>query len=525
MRMHIFRGQMRPRRALPCLLAAGLMVVSVFGVPARALSEPQDRMTKEERAMQLELERAELIRDQARSNFEKQKQKYEEMKLLKERGIITGDELNSAREAYETAKVDLKQAEINLDQTILGFVEDATHVSIVQAQKYKTREGARRVRLTLKNTSNVKAASAAYKDVLSRDEVRSLVKIENIFVSILKDGVLVGDPYEVKIPSLAYNEEITVEFGLQQDAENVMVRMKYLNKIDDRMIYLQKSAAEDIVSVMSLQFAQEGELGSSVLFDLELERMAENEKTFALDVVNLPEKFKYAFEDRGKQLSQVKFSQGMAKISLGLRVYVPEELGEDEIDKPISFYAVVADKWGAEGLRELKRKHGPNPISEKKLKALKVGFETLELTPRGVGELELATPNLYYEIKPDETVDMKFTVKNTGTLKLEDVRVTTDMPYQWESIIQPEKIERIEPQEEVTVRIKVIPGEGIDVGKYEVKVGASCEHQGRLIEAQEKNVTIQVESKTNLLGTTVLMVVVVGLVIGVAVFSIRLSRR
>ncbi|RLF40240.1 MAG: hypothetical protein DRN21_02475 [Thermoplasmata archaeon] len=371
----------------------------------------------------------------------------------------------------------------------------------------------------------MKAASAAYKDVLSPQQVRSLVTIENIFVSILKDGVLVGDPYEIRIPSLRYGQQTTVEFGLQKDAENVMVRMKYLDKVDNRLIYLQKSAAEDIVSPMSLQFAQQGELGSSVLYDLELERMAETEKTFVLDVVNLPEKYKYQFEDQGKQVSQVKFSQGMAKIKLNLRVYVPRELPEAEIDRPVSFFAVVADRYGAEQLRSLKRKQTDRPIREKELRALKIGYEALELTPRGVGEMELTSPNLYYEIKPDQTIDMRFTLKNTGTIKLEDVRVRTDAPYQWESVIAPEKVASIRPQEEVPVRIKVVPPEGIDVGKYEMKVGASCEHEGRLIEAQEKSVTIKVESRANILGTTLLIVVLVAAIVGIAVFSVRLSRR
>ncbi|RKY70297.1 MAG: hypothetical protein DRQ24_09510, partial [Candidatus Latescibacterota bacterium] len=256
-----------------------LLLISLLAalIPSAALPQQQTQMTKEERAMQLQLEKAELALEQAKSNFEKQKQRYEEMKRLKEQGIITGDELNSAREAYENAKVALKNAQISLDQTVLGFVEEATHISIVRAQKYRARDGSRRVRLVLKNTSNVKAASAAYKDVLSPQQVRSLVTIENIFVSILKDGVLVGDPYEIRIPSLRYGQQTTVEFGLQKDAENVMVRMKYLDKVDNRLIYLQKSAAEDIVSPMSLQFAQQGELGSSVLYDLELERMAETE--------------------------------------------------------------------------------------------------------------------------------------------------------------------------------------------------------------------------------------------------------
>jgi len=170
----------------PIWTLSGIVVMLV------ATYAPAREMTKREKAMRLQLERAELVLEQAKSEYEKQRQRYEEMKELKARGIITGDELNSAREAYERAKVALKEAQINLEQTVLGFVEEATHISIIRAQKYRAEDGTRRVRLTLKNTSDVKAASAAYRDVLSPQEVRALVGIENIFVSILKDGVLIG---------------------------------------------------------------------------------------------------------------------------------------------------------------------------------------------------------------------------------------------------------------------------------------------------------------------------------------------
>ncbi|RKY57320.1 MAG: hypothetical protein DRP94_09185 [Candidatus Latescibacterota bacterium] len=503
----------------PIWTLSGIVVMLV------ATYAPAREMTKREKAMRLQLERAELVLEQAKSEYEKQRQRYEEMKELKARGIITGDELNSAREAYERAKVALKEAQINLEQTVLGFVEEATHISIIRAQKYRAEDGTRRVRLTLKNTSDVKAASAAYKDVLSPQEVRALVGIENIFVSILKDGVLIGDPYEVRIPSLAYGQEVTVEFGLQRDAEEVTVRMKYLNKAEDRKVYLQKSGREDVVSVMSLQFAQEGELGSSVVFDLELERMAEDEKTFALDVVGLPSKYRYQFEYQGKQLSQVKFSQGMAKLSLGLRVWVPRELPEEEIGKPVSFFAVVADKYGAEQLRRLRRKLGGRQIREDDLKPLKLGYEVLELTPKGVGEIELSSPNLYYEIRPDQKLEMKFTLRNTGTVVLEDVRVEVDPPAQWEYRVVPEKVDRIEPQKEVPVKVEVTPPGDVEVGKYEVKVGASCEHEGKLVEAQEKNVTVNVQGKANVLGSALLVMLLVGIVVGVAIFTVKLSRR
>jgi len=133
--------------------------------------------------------------------------------------------------------------------------------------------------------------------------------------------------------------------------------------------------------------------------------------------------------------------------------------------------------------------------------------------------------NLFYEINPGEEVFMTVTVKNTGTVRLDDVRIKTDMPYEWKVQLNPEIIRRIEPQQEVDVGIRVTPVEGIEVGEYEMKIGARTEHEGAPIEATEKNVKIKVKSKTNLFGGVALVVALVLLVVGVAIFTIRLSRR
>lgn len=338
---------------------------------------------------------------------------------------------------------------------------------------------------------------------------------------------MIGDPYEIVIPALQYGQEDSVEFKLQQEkVDDVVVQLTYLSRTESRSIYLQKKSVENIVSMRSLQFAQQGQLGGSVAFDLELERLAEDVKTFALDVVNLPDQYRFWFQDnQERQLSQVKFAKGRAVINMDLVVYVPEEMPKAELDQPIDFIAIVGDQQAMERLRNLRKEQRAKPITEAQLVAIKMGYEELELTPRGAPELELSSANLYYEIRPEETLDIKFSVENTGTVRLDNVRVLTDPPYEWETIIEPEVIQKIQPAEVVYVQIKVIPVDRVDVGKYEMKVQAECEYEGEPVEALEKNVTIAVQSKTNLLGAIVLVVLLVGAIVAVAIFTVRLSRR
>ena len=498
------------------------------------LDEIRADMTKEERAMILDLERKKVSLDQSRTRLDKERDNYAQMKDLMSRGIVTGDELTKAKEDYENAEFNYRNAQISLEQELLTILEGTTHISVVQGQRYRTRDGVYKTRIVLKNICNLKLASIVeeawikYRKESAPKDVKTLLNIDNIFVSILYNGILIGNPYEIHILSLPYGEERALEFELQeQSAQNIQVQIKYLSRTDHHSIYLQKESAEDVVMVRSLQFAQEGDLGSSVLFDLELERLSESEKTFTLDVVNLPEKYRYRFEDQGKQVSKVKFLKGKPKLNLNLRVYVPDEMPTEELDQSINFFAVVADAPGTSRLRALKKTHATKPVQEKALIPLKVGYEFLELTPKGVGEIELTIANFYYETElPTRDVLMKgILLKNTGTVRLNDVRIMKDIPHEWEIAIQPEVVALIEPKEELPIEIRVILPEDVDTGEFPVKIWAECDYEGEFIEAQEKDVKIKVKSKTSLFGGLMLVGLLVVLLIGVAGFTIKLSRR
>jgi uncharacterized membrane protein len=70
-----------------------------------------------------------------------------------------------------------------------------------------------------------------------------------------------------------------------------------------------------------------------------------------------------------------------------------------------------------------------------------------------------------------------------------------------------------------------VPAADIVAGDYEVKLEAKTVYQGKLVEAAYKQMRIQVEGKSNFLIGAILMILLIGMVVGVAVMTIKISRR
>ncbi len=62
-------------------------------------------------------------------------------------------------------------------------------------------------------------------------------------------------------------------------------------------------------------------------------------------------------------------------------------------------------------------------------------------------------------------------------------------------------------------------------GKYDIRIRISGRSDNQPLEAEPKTVTIQVTPKASIFGTAAIVIVIVGLVIGIVVFGIRLTKR
>ncbi len=417
-----------------------------------------------------------------------------------------------------------------LDQEIpykIHLEEDTRHISILSAKKFRIASntgGQMMVTIQLKNTSTTEAMpiNATPEEIAAANEIRG------IYISLLDviDDTNIVKPYEEKIPVLGYNETVELTFQLQKDVESLKVSLKYpeLAEPDTRLIYLQKESALDVVNVSSLRFSQEGNLGSSVTYDLTLDRLAETENTFQLRVINLLNRLSFEFQDpetKSRQ-SQVKFTQEQSKRNLSLIVYLPEELDASYLDSTLEFYVAVIDDAEA---TELGGVNNRLELPADRISGIQGGVERFELIPKGVPEIEVFVPNAFQTIKIGEEVNMTATLKNIGTRDLVDIRMLVDVNTDWKYTVIPEVIGSLKRNEETDIQLTLRPPADIGVGEYQAKLNAEVTVDNRKFEARDRSITVQVESQTQMSVTTLLFGALILLMIGIVIVTIRISRR
>jgi len=195
------------------------------------------------------------------------------------------------------------------------------------------------------------------------------------------------------------------------------------------------------------------------------------------------------------------------------------------VDQTIEFYVFVTDMEGFQQISELNRRTGNQPAQLEDISAVKGSKERFELIPRGKGALETIIANRYQEIKIGEEVSVRVDLLNTGTLEVEDVHLILTPPLDWTYATVPDTLARILPGEKEPVNITLTPPDGLGVSEYDVRVEAAGYVGEEKVEAQEKDITIRVEARANILRNALIIGGVIALVIGVAVGSIKASRR
>ena len=401
--------------------------------------------------------------------------------------------------------------------------EDTRHISILSAKKFRI-DNQMMVTIQLKNTSTTEAMS----DNATPEEIAAANEIRAIYVSLLDttDDTNIVKPYEEKIAVLGYNETVELTFQLQKDVDSLKVSMNYpeLATPDTRLIYLQKESALDVVNVSSLRFSQEGNLGSSVTYDLTLDRLAETENTFQLRVINLLNRLSFEFQDpdtKSRQ-SQVKFTQEQSKRNLSLIVYLPEELDASYLDNTLEFYVAVLDETEA---NELGGVNNQLDLPADKIASIRGGVERFELIPKGVPEIEVFVQNAFQTIKIGEEVNMTATLKNIGTRDLVDIRMLVDVNTDWKYTVLPEVIASLERNEETEIQLTLTPADDIGVGEYQAKLNAEVTVDNRRFQARDRSITVLVESKSQMSVQTLLFGALILLMIGIVIVTLRISRR
>jgi hypothetical protein len=466
-------------------------------------------------------EEATIILDlkKTRADYEIAKQKFENnKKLLDEKAISVND--------FNQSKNELLSKEVDYQKLILKLISQQSYVIVEKATKYQDAKGNRRVRVTVKSTmeGNEEYLNQFkdHFDVFS-PEMRS-GKIYNVFVSLVNitDQTIIGSPYEYRIPSIELGNAAIADFELLKDMENLQVLLNYNGKKDQKNIYLEKDASVNIIDISSTQFSQEADLGSQAKFDLSLERFSSSDDAYKIVLLNLPRQITYSILDNESTISQIKFSQGVNTKKLILSLFMPDVDDENiVIDKPIKFCCVVLTNAEYDKIKDKINQS----FSEKEINELVGGKDHLEIIPRGKGKIEVNAPSLYHEIKIGDSVSMKVMVKNAGTRGLNNIKVSLDMPTNWHSKVKPELIKDLGPNKEIEVQVTIVPPSDEGVGAQEVKIKTEALADNRKVESDDKTVRIQIESKTPVFWTIMLILLLIGLIVGIVIFGIRISKR
>jgi hypothetical protein len=455
----------------------------------------------------------------AKEYFEVTRKEFERQQALFDKGLISQVELDRSKNAYA-------DAEVNYQQSLLAVLFEQQFITVDRAVKYQAEDGTKRVRLGLANASG----GGEFQKLVGIDDklFRSLQPdvITNIYVSLYnQEGAIISQPYESKIDELRYGKPRTVEFTLLQDLDAVTVNLLYGNGSSRTLrIFLQKDVTADKVLVQSQQFSQEGELGRTATYDLTLELFSGSQNTFSLDVANLPQQIDRYFRDVGSnaRLTQIRFTESAHSRKASLEISLPDRpTDEVTMDKPISFYVLVVPTDRVKEMPNLAAK----TWTEEEISALKVGFVKLELVPRGKGRLLVRAPQLYHVVQPGQPVTMVADIVNEGTRRLDNVKVDVDLPFNWTKSVEPAVIPTLEINGERRVTVTVTPPAEISVGRYEFRLRTSGLSDNQPVNAEDKTVTAEVAAEAGGWGTILLVLAILGVVGGLVVFSIRLSRR
>jgi len=482
------------------------------------------------RAARIDLEHAKVAYDRCRSD-------YEYAQRLSSQNILSKKELDEALSAYTQAEQQLRQAEIALERTKLSFLANATHITILGAKKYYDNDGRRMLDLVLRNTSNLAQAESAliYSDPneqtqsawQSPEQIRALLNIENIIVSIVDANASIGKPYEKIIPVLPYEGEEKVAFELLTDVRQAGIKLQYLQQVVTENIYLEKESLQEIPTIVATQFSQEGTLGADIHYLLELEMLVTTERRFALTVTNLPPQINFSFVDQtsNARVTSVRFDENVSKHSLALRLSIPQKLDISMIDKTINLQAWAVPPQQLEALNALRAEHNLQDIPDEELGTIQAARVDLALIAKGSARLEILIDNLYTEILPQQSVTVKAELCNNGTLELFDLMPEVSPPLAWKTEITPNSIPRLAPNEEHTFQIHLEPGPEVGVGEYEVQIEARGQSGSNVAEAIEKRLKVRIIARTSLTTTLLLVGGLVALVVGIMIFGVRLSRR
>ena len=247
-------------------------------------------------------------------------------------------------------------------------------------------------------------------------------------------------------------------------------------------------------------------------------------KTFRIDVVGLPDQISREFlatDDSETRLNQIRFVAGETRKEIALRLYLPELTGESglRLDQPLRFSVIVLESADSEEMRDSRLD------DSLRLRELRAGRTELELVPRGIGRLQARISNLYRELHIGEQFQLTTQVKNSGTRRLANVRVSTELPPNWLVLVEPELVEWLEVGQARQISITFIPQAPQEVGDFNLEIETSALSGKGTLLTDRKTARIRVTAPSSNWQTAVVLLILLSVIGLIILAGIRIARQ
>lgn len=431
---------------------------------------------------------------------------------MREVGLISEEDFSRKEAAYRRAQVEFQAA-------FLEALGGLHRVLVTASQKWVDGRGRIHVRVVLRHVGP--DADLWRRLDLGDNPLPVPLELRDVYVSLLQDGLVVSDPYQVRIPLLSPGQTVSVDFGLLKDAEAVEVLLLYAGREDRQKVLLMQVAAQG-VRVTVTPPSQEADLGGTAAWEVGLERFAGADPVCHLRVVGLPAEVAAEFLDpqTSARWTQVRFPEGVTTLRLTLRLHLPPEPTERiRPDRPV--------RWAVLCLPEAEAARLPtaSDLADLERTGLRSPWAVVEVIPRGIGRLAVEIPNFYHVVRPGQPAEVELTVQNAGTRRVDDVRLPVQVPLDWRFEVVPPSIPSLEPAAAARVRLRLWPPRDVPMGDYEARLRAEAVSVGRPVTTDEKVLRIHVTGRSGGWGLGLLIVALVGLCLGIVLWGIRLTRH
>jgi hypothetical protein len=438
-----------------------------------------------------------LALEKAKIRLGLSEKEWQDAKVLFELNMISQAEFMQIESQYRNDK-------LNYEQYLLSVIFDNPYIVIEQADKIKDENG--EVFLDLRIKSNT-GGNIGFEEYILDDSRMTITELFNLYVSI-KDlhRSIISQPYEYHIQKLAFGSSYRIRFKLLKDEESVIVSTNYGDKVSEKQIYLTRKHDSNLIMIRPDIYAQEIENGQMATFRLGMEYFGNSRQSFSAEINGLPEIFTWDVVSLQNQvtLSRLAFSPAETTQNIGLRIRVPERVGDNiEFDKPILF--------------NLTLRNSQNEVA---------GITELQIVPTGRVSMRLTVNNLSW--RGNDTEEIRFAsirLENDGMQPITNIATDIFLPADWEYTVVPNRIESLAPGERIPIELTVKMNKNVMPGIYQIRFKMTGNRINRNLQTPEVEFRAEVVKKTNVLIIILTVALSLGVIVGVIIFIMKISKN